>query len=103
VFTGTESTTVYKLMEELRVRACALPYSDAKVAHRAITGHLKGWQKRLLERWKIPHFRGVRVALGTGCHSGEGKRRASRNGRVSHLQPKNPNPVRAKQITARGG
>ena len=35
-----------------------------------------------LNEGRIPTFRGVRVALGTGCNRVEGHRRAWRNGRV---------------------
>jgi hypothetical protein len=34
---------------------------------------------------QIPNFRGVRVALSTGCNDLEGNRRTSRNGRVSEI------------------
>ena len=40
---------------------------------------------------QTPNFRGVRVAPGTGYHRVEANRRASCNGRVSHLPPEIPN------------
>jgi hypothetical protein len=40
-----------------------------------------------LKRGTNPKCLCVRVALGTGCSPGQRNRRASRNGRVSHLHP----------------
>ena len=62
-------------------------FSDAKVANRnAKVGH-GATENGPLNDGQIPNFRGVRVALGTGCDRAEGNRRASRNGRVSSSPP----------------
>jgi hypothetical protein len=53
-------------------------------------GHGDSHRNRTCNDGQIPHFRGVRVALGTGYNPGEGNRRASRNGRVSDLPPESP-------------
>jgi hypothetical protein len=53
--------------------------SDAKVANR-----------NSMDDGQRLHFRGVRVALGTGYSPGEGNQRASQNGRVSSQNPNSP-------------
>jgi hypothetical protein len=52
-------------------------------------GLARGDRKWPLNDGHTPHFRGVRVALGTGYNRDEGNRRASRNGRVS-ISTRNP-------------
>ena len=47
-------------------------------------------QKWPLNDGQIPNPDVVRVAPGTGHHSGEGNRQASRNNPVSDLPPRNP-------------
>ena len=60
-----------------------------KVANRDVS-LARGDREGSLNEGKIPHFRGVRVALGTGYHRVEGNRRAWRNGPVSDLPPEIP-------------
>jgi hypothetical protein len=80
----------------LAVGKCVLPFAHRRrvecVQRREnrecnALGLARGDRECSLNDGQIPNPNVARVAPGTGCHRVEGNRRASRNGRVSHLPP----------------